>query len=96
MPTSPSEQSEWREEALRYQVLRAVYDRAGAKCHTVVTGSQIGATLGLTFDDLFRLTYWLDVNEYITCIDLDSRICITEKGIQYMEHLAGRRRTIRE
>jgi hypothetical protein len=96
MPASRTEQSEWREEVLRYRVLRAVYERAGAKCHAVVTGSQIGAALGLGFDDLFRLTYWLDVNEYITCIDLDSRICITEKGIHYMEALAGRRRTIRE
>ncbi len=86
----------WREERQRYAVLQLMYERTGARCEVALTGPEIGAALGLTFEDLFRLTYWLEDRGYIIHLGTGPRTCLSPKGIRYIEELAGHRRTIRE
>jgi DNA-binding IclR family transcriptional regulator len=89
-------QQEWREEQLRYAVLKYVYERAGQHCEVVVKGSEIGAALDLRYENLFRITHFLERRGYLAYLGEGPRVCITFQGIEYMEVLAGRRRSIRD
>jgi len=85
----------WREERLRYNILRVVYDLAGARCDKVVTGSEIGSLLDLRYEDLFRIIHFLENHAYLTYLGPGPRVCITDRGIRYIEQLALRRRSLR-
>lgn len=87
---------EWQEEQLRYQVLHYVYEHAGQHCDVVVKGSEIGTALNLRYEELFRITHFLETRGYLAYLGAGPRVCLTAKGIEYMELLAGRRRTIRD
>jgi hypothetical protein len=85
----------WSEEQLRYRVLRWVYERAGGTCTTCVTGEEIGSSLGLCYEDLFRVVYFLESRHFLFRMDAGFRLCVTPKGIRYIERVAGRRRSLR-
>jgi hypothetical protein len=87
--------SEWGEERLRYSILETVYHRAGGSCEQVVTGAEIGATLGLRYEDLFRVIHFLEHHGYLTYLGSGPRVCITDKGLRYIEEFAARRRSVR-
>lgn len=84
-----------RREQLRYQVLRWVYDNAGAACTVPVTGSQIGAALRLPYEELYRVIHYLEDRGYLSYLGAGPTVCITEKGVRYLEVEARNRRTIR-
>jgi hypothetical protein len=86
---------EWGEERLRYRILKTVYDRAGAQCEKTVTGSEIGAALDLRYEDLFRVVHFLEHNGYLIYLGAGPRVCISGKGIGYIEKAAARRRSVR-
>lgn len=88
--------ADWDEERLRYHVLSAIYERAGASCERTVTGTEIGAVLNLKFEDLFRVIHFLEVKGYLKYLDAGPRVCITAAGLRYIEELAGRRRSLRD
>lgn len=92
----PTERTEWDEERLRYAVLSTIYERAGASCERSVTGTQVGAALDLRYEDLFRIIHYLERNDYLKYLDAGPRVCITPRGLRYVEELAGRRRSLRE
>lgn len=87
---------EWSEERLRYNVLSTIYERTGASCETTITGTEVGALLQLKYEDLFRVIHFLEFNGYLKYLDSGPRVCITFKGLRYIEELAGRRRSLRE
>ena len=89
------ERPDWDEERLRYAVLSTIYERAGASCEQTVTGTDIGAALNLRFEDLFRVVHFLEFHGFLKYLDAGPRVCITDKGLRYVEELAGRRRSIR-
>jgi hypothetical protein len=89
------ETAEWNEEQLRYQVLRAVYDKGGARCERTVTGTTIGADLDLRYEDLFRVIHFLEFNGFLNYLGAGPRVCITQKGIHYVDEAAGRRKSLR-
>lgn len=84
-----------RREQLRYQVLQWVYEHAGATCSIPVTGSQIGAALHIPYEELYRVIHYLDDRGYLGYLSAGPTVCITVKGIRYLEHEARNRRTIR-
>ena len=86
----------WDEERLRYEVLSTIYELAGAVCQRAVTGTQIGAALDLRYEDLFRAIQYLEQRGFVKHLDSGPRVCITPKGLRYVEELAGRRRSLRE
>lgn len=94
MPQEPA-QPAWTEEQLRYRVLHWVYERAGGTCTHTVTGEEIGAGLELRYEDLFRVVYFLESHHYLFRMDTGFRVCVTPKGIRYIEQAAGRRRSLR-
>lgn len=86
----------WSEEQLRYRILRTVYERSGGRCEGIVTGSEIGMLLDLRYEDLFRVIHFLEHHRYIEYLGIGPRVCITEKGIRYIETVALRRRSVRD
>jgi hypothetical protein len=88
-------QTEWRDERLRYQVLRFIYDRLGPDCLAVLTGPEISAALALTEDDVFRVVGWLTDRGYVRHYGARPSICLTQQGIDYLESSARRRQSLR-
>lgn len=88
-------QADWRDERLRYQVLRYVYDRLGPDCVATLTGPEISAALALTDDDVLRVVGWLTDRGYIRHFGARPSICLTEQGIDYLESSARRRHSLR-
>lgn len=86
---------EWRREQLRYRVLAWVYEQTGTNCELPVTGTQIGAALGLPYEELYRVIHFLEDRGYLSYRGAGPRVCITEKGISYLEIDARKRRSIR-
>lgn len=93
--TPPTEKATWREERLRYRILHAVYGRAGIHCERTVTSSEIGAALDLRYEDLFRVLEFLRDQRYLEFLGPGPRVCITGRGIHYIEENAARRRSLR-
>jgi hypothetical protein len=91
----PHRPPEWGEERLRYSILETVYNQAGGHCDKVVTGAEVGAVLDLRYEDLFRGIHFLEHHGYLTYLGSGPRVCITEKGVRYVEELAVRRRSVR-
>jgi hypothetical protein len=89
------EQPEWRLERFRYRVLRSVYDYAGASSRRMVAGSQIRAELETDPDELFRVFDSLEDDGLLISGGDHRQICITDFGVDYIERIAGRRRSIR-
>jgi predicted transcriptional regulator len=87
--------SEWSEERLRYTVLRSIYERVGADCAATTTATQIGAELSIGYEELFRTISALVQHGYLFEVAEGPRVCITPRGIRYIEKAAGRRMTIR-
>jgi hypothetical protein len=87
--------AEWGEEQLRFQVLRAVYDRGAKDCGDAVAGAQIGAALNVRYEDLFRVIHFLEYHGYLQYLGAGPRVCITPKGLHYIEEGADRRQTVR-
>lgn len=86
---------QWSEERLRYQVLRAIYERAGADCTRSITATEIGARLEIDYENLFRVLGFLEEHQYLLRVGPEPLVCITLKGIRYIEKAAGRRQSLR-
>jgi hypothetical protein len=95
MEAGQAENPKWREERLCYQVLRAVYERAGGDCTATTTGAVLQSDLPIDADDLFRILRLLEEHRYLFRVGPGPELCITPKGIRYIEWAAGRRQTLR-
>lgn len=86
---------DWREERLRYQVLRFVYDHVGADCRAPVGGSEIQGALALSADDVLRVVEWLDAHGYLHSSGSRPSVCLTDLALEYLENAARRRQSLR-
>ena len=91
----PQEHAEWVEDQLRYRVLLSVYERAGAHCATSVLAEQVESDVNLPGDTLSDELALLEEWKYLFTVGPGPRICITPKGIRYIEQSAGRRKSLR-
>jgi hypothetical protein len=90
------EKPEWREERFRYRVLRLVYEHAAASPALIVPGGRLRDELHPSDDELSRAIEFLEEEGYlISAGESALRVCITGGGIEYIEKVAGRRRSIR-
>jgi DNA-binding IclR family transcriptional regulator len=87
--------STWSEERLRYRVLRLIYERSDGSYARSVTATEVGTELDLAYEDVFRVMDYLAERGYLFRLDDDSRVCITPRGMRYVEQTAGRRQTVR-
>jgi hypothetical protein len=83
-------------ERLRYRVLMEIYGRSGGRCETPVAGLLVGEALGLSREETFRTIHFLAHHGFLDYRGAGPRICITEKGIRFLERDAGRRRSVRD
>lgn len=89
------ENPEWLEERLCYGVLRAVYERTGGGCTATTTGAALQSDLSVDAEDLFRIVRLLEEHQYLFLVGPGPELCITPKGIRYIERAAGRRQSLR-
>ena len=95
MQSRDPEPPEWQQERFRYRVLRSIYDFAGASAARIVSDVEMTSALDADAEELFEALDYLDQDGYLICAGGRRRICITPVGIEYIERLAGRRRSIR-
>lgn len=86
---------DWRQERMRYQVLRFVYDRVGADCQAPVTGTEIQGALALNADEVLHVIEWLEAHGYVHASGSRPSICLTALALEYLENAAGRRQSLR-
>lgn len=93
---SPGVEIRQREERLRYEVLRCVYQRAGLGCDLEVDGAHVAMALGLRLGEVDRIAYYLARRGHLASAEGGSRMRITESGVRYVEEVARRRRSVRD
>lgn len=93
-----------REQRMRYVVLNAVYDAADRYPCVRIDSHHLLEDLGLGQDELKRLVSYLTqcgflaagVEEMSEPATRKSLVCITQRGIDYIQSDARRRRTVRD
>lgn len=90
-----TERPEWREERLRYQILRSVYDQTGGDCAHTVSATQLLRAQPVRYEDLFQAVHFLAERGYLFLMGEGLLVCVTPKGVRYIERSAGRRQSLR-
>lgn len=85
-----------RQERRRYQVLEWIYEITGEDCDAVVHASQLGEALGISREEAFRIVEHLAYHGYLRYVGAGPQVCITEKGLRYLQTNAWRRRSVRD
>jgi hypothetical protein len=99
--TSRQEPPEWQMQRDLFDLLAAVHELSGGDCTRAVSLWEVGATPGdlrsavRRFEELFRLVKLLEEEKFLLRMSPTPLVCITPKGIHYVEHGAGRRRSLR-
>ncbi|CAN5829999.1 hypothetical protein BH23GEM3_BH23GEM3_03430 [soil metagenome] len=88
-------EAEWREQR-RYALLERLYLLTGDDCSAVVYDRQMEAELGVPGEEAASLTDELIQLRYLAHIGEGQQVCITEKGLAFLQKGAWRRRSIRE
>lgn len=83
-------------ERKRYEVLQRIYQRAEGDCALEMHAREVGTEMGLTPEETFQIVHFLESRGFLAYLGAGPRICITEKGVRYIEREAGRRRSIRD
>jgi CTP-dependent riboflavin kinase len=86
----------WREERMRYEVLAAIYHACGAQTGCELRVADFTEQLGIWREELFRVLDFLDRRRYIEYHGAGPLVSVTQQGIDYVEHLAQRRRSLRD
>ena len=77
-------------------LLAGIYERAGGRRETPVSGLEAGEALGLSREDTFRFVQFLAQRDYLNYMGAGPRVCLTEKGIELLTRSRSRRRSIRD
>jgi hypothetical protein len=85
-----------KRERIRFDILRNVYERCWAEGDTPVRALDVGLAMGLSREEIFRTVLDLTQRSYLSFCAAGPQVCITEKGIAYLQKGAGRRHSIRE
>ena len=85
-----------KRERVRFDILRNVYERCWSEGDAPVRALDIGLAMGLSREEIFRTVLDLTQRSYLSICAAGPQVCITEKGIAYVQKGAGRRRSIRD
>ena len=85
-----------KRERIRFDILRNVYERCWSESDAPVRALDVGLAMGLSREEIFRTVLDLTQRSYLSFCAAGPQVCITEKGIAYLQKGAGRRRSIRE
>jgi hypothetical protein len=86
----------WREERMRFEVLAAIHQACEGKTGCALRVATFTDQLGIWREELFRVLDFLDRRSYIEYHGAGPRVSVTQKGVDYVEHLARRRRSLRD
>ena len=76
-------------------LLQHVYTITGASPEVPVNASRAGSDLGFAEDETSRLVRYLSWVGYMKESAAGPHLALAEEGIEYLEHGAGRRHTVR-
>ena len=93
-PFRDAEAERW--ERHRYDYLEKLYLLTGPHCEAVVDPRDVEEQLGLTMEEAAPVTDDLVRLGYLVLREPDHRICISSRGVEYLQTDAWRRRSIRE
>ena len=85
-----------RREQVRYQILKGVYERGWTARDRPVPALDIGLTMGLSREELFRTVLDLTHRSFLKFCGAGPQVCITDEGVSYIEAGARRRRSVRD
>ena len=85
-----------RMEQRRYEVLAKLYLVTGADCANGITPQEMERQLDVSADAYLPIIEELARLGYLRHVGSGGAVAITEKGIQYMQTAAWRRRSIRD
>lgn len=85
-----------RDERLRFEVLRMLYDATGGDPECEKNAWGFALELGIWHAELFRVIDWLSHHGYVRYCGPGPTVCITPDGIVYLRTERHRRRSIRE
>src|SRR5687767_4533860 len=85
----------WREERMRYEVLAAIYQGCEGKAGCTLVVSAFAQELGIWREELFRVLEFLDRKGFIVYHGAGPLVSMTRNGIDYIERMGGRRKSIR-
>lgn len=89
-------EAKWRVQRQLYRVLLQIHRHADGRCTQAVQARQFAHQLRMPLEELYRAVYDLTVRGYLDYLGAGPRVCITEKGLEYIEHGARRRQSIRD
>lgn len=84
-----------REELMRYQVLRMLYEATHGLSEVKCNIAHFDFDLGTWRAELFRVVEWLDRTGFLRYCGAGPTVCITDKGVAVMQE-EDRRRSIRD
>ena len=90
------DRQQWREERLRFEVLERLNRASQSLPDRVLRGCAFAEGLGVWRQEVFRVVEFLDRRGYLTYHGAGPAVSITNKGIDYVQRSAWRRRSIRE
>lgn len=85
-----------REEHMRYEVLQLLYRSVEGKAGLERNIARFALDLGTWQAELFRVVEWLDSRKLIRYCGAGPVVCLTQRGVAFVEREAGRRRSIRD
>jgi hypothetical protein len=85
-----------KRERIRFDILRNVYERSWSEGDTPVRALDVGLAMGLSREEIFRTVLDLTQRSYLSFCAAGPQVCITDKGIAYLQKGAGRRHSVRE
>jgi hypothetical protein len=85
-----------REERMRYEVLNLISTSVGGQPEVEKNVSSFIHQLGTWHAELFRVVEWLDRQGFIRYCGAGPTVCLTPRGVAFLDSAAGRRRSIRD
>jgi hypothetical protein len=83
-------------ERRRYEILKGVHELGWPDTGRPVRALDIGLTMGMSREELFRAVFDLTQRSYLSFCAAGPQVRITERGVAILEKGAGRRRSIRD
>jgi predicted transcriptional regulator len=85
-----------REERMRFEVLAMLYQACGGEVDSERNAWGFAVDLGIWHAELFRIVEWLAAHGLIRYCGAGPIVCLTQRGVDFIERPGERRRSIRE
>lgn len=93
--TRAADEGRRERERQRYRVLEAIYRSSRGRCIQLVVAREVARDLGMLVEELYKSICDLQEAQLLDYLGAGPRVCLTDTGIDYIERVADRRRSVR-